>query len=79
VIVLMSTRGAAEMEAPGMEAGTEPLRALFERQYRPMVRLAELLLADRASAEDVTQEAFAASTSGSTGSGIPRRPVPTSG
>jgi RNA polymerase sigma-70 factor (sigma-E family) len=47
------------MEAPEMEAGTEPLRALFERQYRPMVRLAELLLADRASAEDVTQEAFA--------------------
>src|SRR6266571_7044978 len=42
-----------------VEAGTEPLRALFERRYLAMVRTAQLLLGDRASAEDVAQEAFA--------------------
>lgn len=47
------------MEAPEVEAATEPLRALFERRYGAMVRTAELLLGDRAAAEDVAQEAFA--------------------
>ena len=41
---------------------TDPLDLLagaFCRRYQPMVRLAQLLLGDRASAEDVVQEAYA--------------------
>ena len=35
------------------------LRVLFEAEYRPLLRLTYLLVDDRASAEDVVQEAFA--------------------
>jgi RNA polymerase sigma factor (sigma-70 family) len=38
----------------------DPLRALFDREYRTMVGLATALLADRAAAEDVVQQSFLA-------------------
>jgi RNA polymerase sigma factor (sigma-70 family) len=60
VIVLMNVRGEPPQMAPPVAgAGTGRLRALFERRYLPMVHVAQLLLGDRASAEDVAQEAFA--------------------
>lgn len=47
------------VEQAGPEMRAEALRSLFERRYLPMVRLAELLLGDRAAAEDAVQDAFA--------------------
>lgn len=49
----------AAMGVPELDAGPDILRHLFERRYQAMVHAAELLLGDRAAAEDVTQDAFA--------------------
>lgn len=42
-----------------VRAGDEPFDALYEAQWWPMVRLAQALVDDVASAEDVVQDAFA--------------------
>lgn len=55
---MLTEEGPKRMEPTDIE--TEGLLgSLFERRYLPMVRLAQWLLGDWASAEDATQEAFA--------------------
>jgi RNA polymerase sigma factor (sigma-70 family) len=41
------------------EVGARPFSALYEELFEPMVRVAYLLVGERAVAEDVTQDAFA--------------------
>lgn len=41
------------------EATTADFTRLYREQYAPMVRLARMTVGDRASAEDIVQEAFA--------------------
>ena len=49
---LLPAHPAAQAEA------AQAVRTLYEAQYRPLVRLAVLLMRDSATAEDVVQEAF---------------------
>ena len=45
--------------ASGAEDVSGPVAALYAEHYRPLVRLAVLLVSDLASAEEIVQEAFA--------------------
>ncbi|MDG4830441.1 SigE family RNA polymerase sigma factor [Solwaraspora sp. WMMD1047] len=52
-------RAVAQPQTPAWEAD-EAVTRLFASHYRPLVRLASLLLHDRDAAEEVVQEAYAA-------------------
>ena len=52
-------RPAARSSDPGAEDVGGPVAALYAEHYRPLVRLAALLVADPATAEEIVQEAFA--------------------
>jgi RNA polymerase sigma factor (sigma-70 family) len=59
--VTTKERRVARWVAPqGSAAVRDPLRELFDREYRAMVGLATAVLTDRATAEDVVQQAFLA-------------------
>jgi len=61
-------------ESPGSPHGTgaasppasygDPVRALYEEHYAPLVRLAALLVRDTATAEQIVQDSFVAVTAG---------------
>jgi DNA-directed RNA polymerase specialized sigma24 family protein len=71
-------------DAPQHEAAASAdavVAALYEANVLALSRLAYLMLGDRASAEDVVQEAFCttSSTAAGTGCAIPPGPFTTSG
>lgn len=53
-------RGVGNQTANRPEGVADPLRKLWDAEYQQMVALGYLLLRDRATAEDVVQDAFAA-------------------
>jgi len=57
---MTSGRGGAEKVIHVGESPTASFDALYEQQWWPMLRVAVGLVDDRASAEDVVQDAFAA-------------------
>ncbi|HEU5387264.1 MAG TPA: sigma factor-like helix-turn-helix DNA-binding protein [Streptosporangiaceae bacterium] len=54
-----ATGRPAEVADPGADDVGGTVAALYAEHYRPLVRLAVLLVSDLASAEEIVQEAFA--------------------
>ena len=55
--IVRSPREPGSVDEPGV-GGFEELAALYQEQYRPMVRLACLLVDRQESAEEIVQDAF---------------------
>ena len=57
---MWSVHPAVPADEPGQWTADEAVTRLFATQYRPLVRLATLLLRDPGQAEELTQDAFVA-------------------